>query len=65
MKCKLYQRIFVELASKSIRKTDRNLLLQLRMMEHRRLRVIEDVSILNQSPKRVSLRGRSKACYLR
>lgn len=35
------------------------------MMEHRLLREIEEVSILNQRPKRVSLRGRSKACYLR
>lgn len=47
------------------KKTEINLLLQLCMMEHRRLRKIEEVSILNQSRKRVSLRGRSKACYLR
>lgn len=39
------------------KKTEGNLLLQLRMVEHRRLREIEEVSILNQSPKRVSLRG--------
>lgn len=35
------------------------------MMELRRLREIEELSILNQSPKRVSLRGRKKPCYLR
>lgn len=35
------------------------------MMELRRLREREGLSILNQSPKRVSLKGRSKACYLR
>lgn len=40
--------------------TERNLLLQLRTMEHRRLREIVEVSILNQSPKRVSLKGEVK-----
>ena len=55
----------VILESPKAKKTETNLLLQLRTMEHRRLRYIEEVSILNQSSKRVSLRGQNKACYLR
>lgn len=47
------------------KETEINLLLQVLMVELRRLRERKEVSILNQSPKRVSLRGRSKACYLR
>lgn len=46
--------------SQKPKKKKANLLLQFRMIEDRRLRVIEEVSILNQSPKRVSLRAKVK-----